>query len=140
MNDKIERELLSIRHLILQYDMSPDKAIDGQVLYRASNCLLSQLNEINNSEVYKTIAYYLADKLYYHTYGMGYDKRTEFAPEIESYFRRSLLLARQSLSVNDPNLKRFIESVIYYEKFINNSVEVKKLEEELEKLNATNIN
>jgi len=62
MNVKIERELLSIRHMILQYDMSQDKTIDGQILYRASNCLLSQLNDVNNTEVYKTIAYYLADK------------------------------------------------------------------------------
>ena len=135
MTDQIEREILSIRHFILQYDSSKDKNIEGQLLYRATNCLLTQLKDINQTETYKTLAYYLADKLYWHTYGMGYDKRTEFAAEIETYFRRALLLARQSLTVEDRNLKRFIESVIYYERFIDNKSEVDRLETELNNFN-----
>ena len=134
MTDQIEREILSIRYLILQYDSSKDKNIEGQILFRATNCLLAQLKDINKTETYKTLAYFLAEKLYWHTYGMSFDKRTEFATEIESYFRRALLLARQVLIDNDRNLKRFIESVLYYEKFIDNKSEVDKLEKELKLL------
>jgi hypothetical protein len=134
MTDNIEREILSIRHLILQYDSAKDKNIEGQLIFRATNCLLTQLKDIKNTETYKTLAYYLADKLYWHTYGMGSDKRTEFAAEIESYFRRALLLARQALSHEDRNLKKFIEGVIYYERFIDNKSEVDKLESELKLL------
>jgi hypothetical protein len=132
MTGLIEREILSIRYLLLQYDSSRDKNTEGQLLYRATNCLLTQLKDINTTETYKTLAYFLADKLYWHTYGMACDKRTEFAAEIESYFRRGLLLARQSLTKEDRNLKRFLESVIYYEKFIDNKSEIDKLEKELE--------
>lgn len=135
MTDIIEREILSIRYLILQYDSSKDKNIEGQLIFRATNCLLTQLKDINSSETYKTLAYYLADKLYSHAYGMGYDKRTEFAAETESYFRRALLLARQSLTSEDRNLKRFIEAVINYEKFIDNKLEVDRLESELKRIN-----
>lgn len=133
MTDEIDKEILSIRQLILQYDSSADKNLEGQILFRATTSLLTQLKDINNTETYKTLAYYLADKLYWHTYGMGYDKRTELSAEIETYFRRSLLLAKQALANNDINLRRFIESVIYYERFIDNKTEVLKLENELNK-------
>ena len=134
MREEIEREILSIRHLILQYDSSKEKTIEGELIFRASNVLLTKLKEIKHTETYNILAYVLADKLYWHTYNMGFDKRTEFAAEIESYFRRALLLAKQSLSKTDKNLKKFIESVIYYERFIDNNLEVEKLEEELKQI------
>jgi len=134
MDTTIEREILSIRYLILQYDCSQDKNIEGQLLFRATNVLLTELKQIRNTEYYKTLAYLLANKLYWHAYGMGYDKRTEFAAEIESYFRRALLIAKQSLVPEDVNLKRFIETVLHYEIIIDNEDEISKLNADLEKI------
>jgi hypothetical protein len=120
--------------MMLQYDALPDKYIAGPLLYRATNCLLNRYLEIRGTAAYKEMALALAEKLFDHTNGMGYDKRTEFAPEMETYYRRALVLARQSLDASDKNLKRFIEAVLNTETFINNEVEIARLKDELAKI------
>lgn len=108
--------------------------MQGELLFRATDVLLTELSQIQNTAYYKTLGYMLAEKLFQHAYGMGYDKRTDCAPEIELYLRRALLIAKQSLDPEDRNLKRFIESVIYYENCRDNKDEIIKLKAELEKI------